>query len=67
MGLYTVSVQNEDDFKNMTFDLEVKGETSVFTPHIISWDKPAGAIMEFHLISLFYIENLLCLSSAQLI
>ncbi|KAA0709844.1 Platelet-derived growth factor receptor beta [Triplophysa tibetana] len=24
MGLYTVSVQNEDDFKNMTFDLEVK-------------------------------------------
>ncbi|XP_057182615.1 platelet-derived growth factor receptor beta [Triplophysa rosa] len=24
MGLYTVSAQNEDDFKNMTFDLEVK-------------------------------------------
>ncbi|XP_073676069.1 platelet-derived growth factor receptor beta [Garra rufa] len=24
MGLYTVSVQNEDDFKEMTFDLEVK-------------------------------------------
>uniref|UniRef100_A0A8C2GKX5 receptor protein-tyrosine kinase n=1 Tax=Cyprinus carpio TaxID=7962 RepID=A0A8C2GKX5_CYPCA len=27
MGLYTVSVQNEDDFKDLTFDLEVKGET----------------------------------------
>uniref|UniRef100_A0A8C2GKX1 receptor protein-tyrosine kinase n=1 Tax=Cyprinus carpio TaxID=7962 RepID=A0A8C2GKX1_CYPCA len=24
MGLYTVSVQNEDDFKDLTFDLEVK-------------------------------------------
>uniref|UniRef100_A0A673K9F9 receptor protein-tyrosine kinase n=1 Tax=Sinocyclocheilus rhinocerous TaxID=307959 RepID=A0A673K9F9_9TELE len=24
MGLYTVSVQNQDDFKEMTFDLEVK-------------------------------------------
>uniref|UniRef100_A0A671KVL7 receptor protein-tyrosine kinase n=1 Tax=Sinocyclocheilus anshuiensis TaxID=1608454 RepID=A0A671KVL7_9TELE len=27
MGLYTVSVQNQDDFKELTFDLEVKGET----------------------------------------
>uniref|UniRef100_A0A673GHB4 receptor protein-tyrosine kinase n=1 Tax=Sinocyclocheilus rhinocerous TaxID=307959 RepID=A0A673GHB4_9TELE len=30
MGLYTISVQNQDDFKELTFDLEVKGETNQY-------------------------------------
>uniref|UniRef100_A0A8C1P610 receptor protein-tyrosine kinase n=1 Tax=Cyprinus carpio TaxID=7962 RepID=A0A8C1P610_CYPCA len=58
MGLYTVSVQNEDDFKDLTFDLEVKGETlikTVFSPALFSQVAVLAAVLALVVIAIISI------------
>uniref|UniRef100_A0A672SVU7 receptor protein-tyrosine kinase n=1 Tax=Sinocyclocheilus grahami TaxID=75366 RepID=A0A672SVU7_SINGR len=56
MGLYTVSVQNQDDFKEMTFDLEVKVDKScVFSPALFSQVAVLAAVLALVVIAIISI------------
>uniref|UniRef100_A0A673KHU6 receptor protein-tyrosine kinase n=1 Tax=Sinocyclocheilus rhinocerous TaxID=307959 RepID=A0A673KHU6_9TELE len=56
MGLYTVSVQNQDDFKEMTFDLEVKVDKScVFSPALFSQVAILAAVLALVVIAIISI------------
>uniref|UniRef100_A0A8C2JCX0 receptor protein-tyrosine kinase n=1 Tax=Cyprinus carpio TaxID=7962 RepID=A0A8C2JCX0_CYPCA len=56
MGLYTVSVQNEDDFKDLTFDLEVKVDKNcVFSPALFSQVAVLAAVLALVVIAIISI------------
>uniref|UniRef100_A0A671KU54 receptor protein-tyrosine kinase n=1 Tax=Sinocyclocheilus anshuiensis TaxID=1608454 RepID=A0A671KU54_9TELE len=55
MGLYTVSVQNQDDFKELTFDLEVKVDKTVFSPALFSQVAVLAAVLALVVIAIISI------------